>query len=75
MKARMKAGEVGYFMKQRIRCDESELLGKRRCTQCAFEELPEACLFLDCWPTKKTNLYYRICDRRNYYKQQKNNTL
>ena len=65
MKVGMKEGEYGYFMKVRIRCERNEeLLGKRRCTVCAFEEYPEMCGSLRCWPTKKTQLYYRICDKR-----------
>ena len=65
MKADMKVGEIGFFMHTRIKCDVNEdLLGRRRCTQCAFEELPEMCYFLHCWPTKKTRKYYRICEKR-----------
>lgn len=64
MKTKMQVGETAYFHGVRVKCHESELLGKRRCTECAFEEYPEVCCFVRCWPTKKTRINYVIVGKK-----------
>lgn len=70
MKIGMKVGEKAYFDGVRIECARHEtLLGKRRCAECAFEEMPMMCYLLRCSPTKATQVYYRVCKQRKRKKR------
>lgn len=81
MLLKMKEGQVCKFMGQRIqRCLSDDHIGKRRCEICAFSDMPDVCFLLRCWPTKRTQYYYRVCDGTRYIpswkrgKTLKNNT-
>lgn len=60
MRLDMKIGERSVFMGEWVECAENEHVGRLRCRECTFEEMPQMCWALSCRPGQRTQRYYRL---------------